>query len=62
MKTPDDALICPITLELFHDPVLAQDGHTYERAAIEEWIRKNNTSPLTNQQISSENLYPNYAT
>ncbi|CAF4124222.1 unnamed protein product, partial [Adineta steineri] len=56
MKTPEDALICPITLELFHDPVMAQDGHTYERKAIEEWIRKYGTSPLTNQQLSLEHL------
>ncbi|CAF2510127.1 unnamed protein product [Rotaria sp. Silwood2] len=61
MKTPEDALLCPITLELFRDPVMAHDGHTYERQAIEEWIRKNGTSPITNQQISLEHLVPNYA-
>ena len=32
----DDAeLNCPITHDLFEDPVLAADGHTYERAAIQ---------------------------
>ena len=31
MSKDDDCLICPITLELFRDPVLAEDGHTYER-------------------------------
>ncbi|CAF1431148.1 unnamed protein product [Adineta steineri] len=61
MKTPEDALSCPITLELFRDPVVAQDGHTYERKAIEEWIRKYGTSPLTNQQLSLEHLVSNYA-
>ncbi|CAF1446772.1 unnamed protein product [Adineta steineri] len=61
MKTPDDALLCPITLELFRNPVVAQDGHTYERQAIEEWIRKYGTSPLTNQQLSLEHLVSNYA-
>ncbi|CAF4136341.1 unnamed protein product, partial [Rotaria sordida] len=61
MNTSEDALFCPITLELFHDPVVAQDGHTYERKAIEEWIRKNGTSPITNQRISLEHLVPNYA-
>ena len=61
METSDDALLCPITLELFRDPVVAQDGHTYERKAIEEWVQKNGTSPITNQQISLENLVPNYA-
>ena len=35
---PPDDLCCPITRELFHDPVLASDGETYERKAIETWI------------------------
>jgi serine/threonine protein kinase len=56
-----DELLCPITLALFRDPVVAQDGHTYERSAIEEWIRKKGTSPITSQQISIEHLYPNHA-
>ena len=61
MKTPEDALLCPITLELFCDPVVAQDGHTYERKAIEQWLRRNGTSPITNQSLSLEHLVPNYA-
>ena len=31
-------LICPITLQLFRDPVLAGDGHVYEHEAITRWI------------------------
>jgi hypothetical protein len=61
MNTPDDSLICPITLELFRDPVLAQDGHTYERQAIVQWIEKNGRSPITDQQLSLEHLYSNHA-
>ncbi len=26
--------------ELFEDPVVAADGHTYERASIEDWLFK----------------------
>ncbi|CAF1343186.1 unnamed protein product, partial [Didymodactylos carnosus] len=55
-----DILRCPITLDLFRDPVLAQDGHTYERTAIEQWIRRNGTSPLTRQPLAIEHIYPNY--
>jgi hypothetical protein len=29
--------------------VICADGHTYERAAITEWVRRKATSPLTNQ-------------
>eukprot|EP00966_Prymnesium_polylepis_P125130 2893590-Prymnesium_polylepis.1 len=34
-----DDWVCPITFELPIDPVLAEDGSTYERCAIEEHIR-----------------------
>lgn len=42
---PDD-LRCPITTLLFKDPVVACDGHTYERSAIMKWLSKKQTSPL----------------
>ena len=34
-------LLCPITNELPIDPVMAEDGHCYERSAIEKWFSKN---------------------
>jgi hypothetical protein len=55
-----NALTCPITLELFVDPVLADDGYTYERTAIMEWIKHHNeTSPMTRQSIRTKELKPN---
>lgn len=47
-------LRCPITMTLFENPVVASDGHTYERTAIEEWIRTapRRISPLTREPIS----------
>ena len=59
MNRPKDILVCPITLSLFNDPVLAEDGYTYERTAIEAWIKRNGTSPITNQPIALGNFYPN---
>ncbi|CAF0729220.1 unnamed protein product [Didymodactylos carnosus] len=50
---------CPITHQLFKDPVLAEDGHTYEREAIVQWIQKNGTSPITRQLLSIDQLHPN---
>ena len=32
---PPEAFICPITFELMDDPVVASDGHSYQRFAIE---------------------------
>jgi len=52
-----DALTCPITLELFVDPVLASDGYTYERSAIIEWIKHHNgTSPMTRKPLKIKEL------
>lgn len=34
----EDDLICPITLELPFDPVTAEDGTVYERAAIKQYF------------------------
>jgi hypothetical protein len=58
-----DSFLCPITREVMEDPVIASDGHTYEREAIEMWFRNNRNprSPKTNQILSSTQLFPNYA-
>ena len=49
-------LRCPITMTLMRDPVKAADGKTYERKAIEDWLRRHNTSPTTNEALSSADL------
>lgn len=51
-------LNCPITLETFRDPVIAKDGHVYERAAITRWIVEHGTSPITRQPLQVEELQP----
>ena len=52
---------CPITFGLMQDPVIAADGHTYEREAIEQWLMNHSTSPKTNLPLSSTNLIANIA-
>jgi len=54
---------CPITMEVMRDPVQATDGHSYERAAIEEWLQVHlpPTSPVTNLPLESTRLVPNVA-
>jgi hypothetical protein len=44
-----------------HNPVIDPEGNTYERAAIENWIQVNHTSPITQTTISVDDLYPNNA-
>lgn len=45
--------------ELLVDPVIAADGFTYERKAIEEWIARKATSPMTNAPLLHTTLVPN---
>lgn len=51
-------LLCPITFQLFEDPVVATDGHTYERAAILRCISSSQRSPLTRDPLISNQLVP----
>lgn len=53
------ALSCPITLEVMDDPVIDREGNTYERIAIEEWIRAHGASPITRSRLSVSELTPN---
>lgn len=43
------------------DPVVASDGHSYEREAIEKWLQIRRTSPKTNLPLSDSVLKPNFA-
>lgn len=50
---------CPISWEVFKDPVILEDGFTYEKKSISEWLSKHKTSPNTNCKIYSKKLIPN---
>lgn len=52
-------IMCPITCEIFHDPVVAKDGFTYERIAIKSWFENHNRSPMTNKKLKNKAVYPN---
>jgi hypothetical protein len=44
-------ITCPITHEIFKNPVRANDNITYEKHAILEWLKNKNTSPCTRAEI-----------
>lgn len=59
---------CPISHEIFIDPVIAADGYTYERASIEQWIKQTSdrgiippNSPMTGAPLENNNLISNFA-
>ena len=53
-----DRLQGPISYERMRDPVLAEDGFTYERSEIAEWLARSNKSPLT-REVMGARLQPN---
>ena len=59
-ERPPDVFTCPITQDLMIDPVLATDGHTYERRAIEDWLVSHSTSPMTGAELEMKAVFPNH--
>jgi len=59
MEGCPETFLCPITYQAMYDPVVAADGHTYEREAIEKWFLKKSRSPMTGEDLTSKVLTPN---
>lgn len=62
-----EAFVCPLTKEIMRDPVTLENGHTFEREAIEKWFRecrekgRKPTCPLTLKELHSLDLNPSIA-
>jgi hypothetical protein len=55
-----DEFICPLTLELFNDPLMDRRGINFERSAIVEWLNRGHTTcPLTREPMGYRSLIPN---
>ena len=44
---------------VMHDPVIAADGHTYEKDAMQKWLQHHQTSPVTGARLPHVRLVPN---
>ena len=55
MDHPKDFL-CPISHELMDTPMIDQEGNTYEKANIFNWLSNHNTSPITRNSLSINQL------
>ena len=62
-NTMMSTFLCPLSSEIFEDPVVAADGFTYERFAIEDWIGMKGglaPSPMNSAlMLSVDSLTPN---
>ena len=53
---------CSITLDIMHNPVIASDGHSYEKTALVSWFAAGNTrSPKTNGEMDTSLMLPNHS-
>lgn len=52
-------ITCPITDAVMKDPVIAADGYTYERSAIENHLASTAVSPKTGERMSHRNVVRN---
>jgi hypothetical protein len=51
-------ITCPITNQIMRCPVIAPDGHTYEKSAIIHWVETKSVSPFTRKPIEPK-FFPN---
>lgn len=58
--TAPKEFICPLTHQLFEQPVVAADGHTYEAEFIDAWLARHSTSPACGAAIAHSETVPNY--
>mmetsp|Transcript_85724 Transcript_85724/g.276666 ORF Transcript_85724/g.276666 Transcript_85724/m.276666 type:complete len:149 (+) Transcript_85724:64-510(+) len=42
---------CPITLEVFEEPVMLEDGSVYEQEAVLDWLKDHDVVPCTNVRV-----------
>ena len=57
----NEAFYCPITGDVMKEPVIFPDGYTYEKSAIEDWIKVHHSSPYTRQRMEADQGIPNRA-
>ena len=49
-------VMCPISAMPLFDPVIAEDGISYNRSLINKYLKNNDTSPLTRKKISNKTI------
>ena len=54
-----DEYMCPITLDWFHEPVVAPSGHSFSKSSIEEHLKNSMTDPVTGEPLNKDQLYQN---
>lgn len=54
---PPEYLKCPLTRRLFEEPVVTPCGYTYERSAIEPWVRGAHSDPISCKYLDPNHIF-----
>lgn len=55
-----ESVTCPITFELYAEPIICSSGHTYEKEAFEAYLLKGSyTDPVSRKNIIHSSILPN---
>lgn len=54
-----DSFICPITHELYQDPIITRCGHTFEHLPLISWLSQHPTCPTCRKDVNENDLSPN---
>ena len=57
---PPHYLVCPITQDIMERPVVGPDGRAYEASALQQWLSRHNTSPVTGTTMPAGDLRFSY--
>ena len=55
-----ERFLCPISKKMMTDPVMAFDGHCYDRSAIEDYLKTHGKSPKTGKDAEYVIVFPNH--
>ena len=58
VEAPEE-FFCPISSQIMDNPVIAEDGFSYEKDFIVDWLQKSGTSPFTREKMSIHKLITN---
>lgn len=61
VEIPDapEPYTCPITFVEMKDPYITPRGHSYEKEALEKWIKEKGNSPQTRDPLTLKDIRPN---
>lgn len=56
-----DVFMCPLSLDWFQEPLVTASGHSYSRWALEDSMTRSLFDPVTGQDLTPHQPYPNHA-